>query len=56
MMIWIFDCGRLRVRQKGSAGGHNGIKSLIAHLDTQQFDRLRVGIDHPKQTKSLIGS
>ena len=45
------DCGRLRLRQKGSAGGHNGIKSLIAHLDTQQFDRLRVGIDHPKQTK-----
>lgn len=45
------DCGRLRLRQKGSAGGHNGIKSLIAHLGTQQFDRLRVGIDHPKQTK-----
>lgn len=45
------DCGRLRLRQKGSAGGHNGIKSLIAHLGTQNFGRLRVGIDHPKQTK-----
>lgn len=44
-------CGRLRLRQRGSAGGHNGIKSLIAHLGTQNFNRLRVGIDHPKQTK-----
>lgn len=44
-------CGRLRLRQRGSAGGHNGIKSLIAHLGTQNFNRLRVGIDHPKQMK-----
>ena len=41
--------GKLRLRPKGSAGGHNGIKSLIAHLGTQEFDRIRVGVgDKPK--------
>ena len=34
--------GRLRLRQKGSAGGHNGIKSIIAHLGTEKFKRLRI--------------
>jgi PTH1 family peptidyl-tRNA hydrolase len=34
----------LRVRAKGSAGGHNGIKSIIAHLGTQEFPRVRVGV------------
>lgn len=43
------DVARLRVRAKGSAGGHNGIKSIIAHLGTQNFPRVRVGIgDKPK--------
>ena len=36
--------GHLRVRVKGSAGGHNGIKSIIAHLGTQEFPRVRVGV------------
>jgi PTH1 family peptidyl-tRNA hydrolase len=36
--------GRLRIRQKGSAGGHNGMKSIIQHLGTEHFPRLRVGI------------
>lgn len=36
--------GRLRVRPGGSAAGHNGVKSVIAHLGTQEFPRLRVGI------------
>ncbi len=36
--------GKLRIRLSGSAGGHNGMKSLIAHLGTQDFPRLRVGI------------
>ena len=41
--------GKIRMRLKGSAGGHNGIKSLIAHVKTQEFKRIRVGIDrHPK--------
>lgn len=36
--------GNIRVRVKGSAGGHNGIKSLIAHLGTQNFMRVKVGV------------
>ena len=36
--------GRLRVRRGGSAGGHNGLKSIIQHLGTDQFPRLRVGV------------
>lgn len=36
--------GQLRIRAKGSAGGHNGIKSVIAHLGTQEFPRVKVGI------------
>lgn len=39
--------GALRLRESGSAGGHNGIKSLIAHLGTQDFPRLRFGIGAP---------
>lgn len=37
--------GKLRIRLSGSAGGHNGIRSLIAHLQTQEFPRLRLGIN-----------
>ena len=40
--------GRLRLRLSGSAGGHNGMKSAIAHLNTQEFPRLRIGIGRPK--------
>ena len=36
--------GQLRIRKKGSAGGHNGIKSIIAHLGTQEFPRIKVGV------------
>ena len=36
--------GQLRVRKKGSAGGHNGLKNIIAHLGTQDFPRIRVGV------------
>ncbi|MBB4826814.1 PTH1 family peptidyl-tRNA hydrolase [Sporosarcina luteola] len=39
--------GKLRLRQKGSAGGHNGMKSLIAHIGTDQFNRIRIGIGRP---------
>src|SRR5690606_11561813 len=38
------DFGELRYRVKGSAGGHNGLKSIEAHLGTQEYERLRVGI------------
>ena len=41
--------GKLRLRPKGSAGGHNGIKSIIAHLGTEKFKRIRVGVgEKPK--------
>lgn len=36
--------GNIRIRKKGSAGGHNGIKSLIAHAGTQNFMRIKVGV------------
>lgn len=36
--------GRLRIRRKGSAGGHNGLKSIIAHLGSDGFPRVRVGV------------
>lgn len=39
--------GKVRLRTKGSAGGHNGIKSIVQHLKTQEFNRIRVGIDRP---------
>jgi len=39
--------GKLRFREKGSAGGHNGIKSIIQHIGTDQFKRIKVGIDRP---------
>nr|WP_255731558.1 aminoacyl-tRNA hydrolase [Solibacillus sp. MA9] len=41
------ETGKLRLRAKGSAGGHNGIKSLIQHLGTQEFNRIRVGVNRP---------
>lgn len=51
-MIVVYDdldteTGKLRLRYQGSAGGHNGIKSLIQHLDTQTFNRVRMGISRP---------
>ena len=45
--------GRLRLRLKGSAGGHNGMRSLIQHLGTQDFPRLRLGIDSPKSNRVI---
>lgn len=41
-------CGQLRLRQKGSAGGHNGLKDIIAHLgNDNQISRCKLGINHP---------
>lgn len=42
------DVGKLRIREKGSAGGHNGIKSIILHLGTEVFSRIKVGVGQPK--------
>ena len=41
--------GKLRLRQSGSAGGHNGLRSTISHLGTQEFPRLRIGIGAPAE-------
>ena len=38
------DVGQLRIRKKGSAGGHNGIKNIITHLNTDEFMRIKVGV------------
>lgn len=38
------DNGQIRIRAKGSAGGHNGIKNIIAHLGGQVFPRIKVGV------------
>ena len=43
------EVGQLRIRKKGSAGGHNGIKSILSHLGTDEFPRIKVGVgDKPK--------
>lgn len=51
-MIVLYDdldtsFGQVRLRYQGSAGGHNGIKSIIAHTGTQTFNRIRIGISRP---------
>lgn len=48
-IIVIFDdislpCGKLRIRRKGTDGGHNGIKSIIYHLNSDNFPRIKIGI------------
>lgn len=43
------DVGQIRIRTKGSAGGHNGIKSIINHLGSDEFPRIKIGVgDKPK--------
>ena len=47
------DVGKIRIRPKGSAGGHNGIKSIISHLGTENFPRLKVGIGNKPSQMDL---
>ena len=48
--------GKLRIRAGGSAGGHNGLKNIIAHLGTDQFPRIRVGVGAPAHPdREMIG-
>ncbi len=46
-------CGTIRLRKVGNAGGHNGIKSVISHLNTKQFCRIRIGIDKDPQIPTI---
>ena len=45
--------GKLRIRKKGSAGGHNGIKSIISHAGTQEFLRIKIGVGEKPQGSDL---
>ena len=42
------EVGKIRIREKGSAGGHNGIKSIIANMSTDVFPRIKIGVGQPK--------
>ena len=44
--------GRIRFRKKGSSGGHNGLKNIIKLLQTQNFNRIRIGIGSPQSNKN----
>ena len=46
--------GKLRIRPNGSSGGHNGIKSIIQHIGTQTFNRVKIGIGRPKNGMSVV--
>ena len=46
--------GKLRVRPSGSAGGHNGIKNIIAHLGTQEFPRVKIGVAAPGEDGDMV--
>lgn len=47
--------GKIRLRQKGGAGGHNGIKSIISCLGTSEFNRIKVGVGRPKEGRTVVG-
>jgi PTH1 family peptidyl-tRNA hydrolase len=46
--------GKIRLREKGGHGGHNGIKSLITHLGTKEFKRIRIGIGRPTNQMMIV--
>lgn len=48
------DVGQLRIRKKGSAGGHNGIKNIIQHLGTQEFPRIKIGVGEKPEGWDLV--
>ena len=58
-LLLIYDdmelpAGKLRIRTSGSGGTHNGIRSVIATLQTQEIPRLRIGIGHPSPGQETI--
>ena len=48
------DVGVIRIRPKGSAGGHNGLKNIILHLKTEDFKRIRIGVGKQPEGMDLI--
>lgn len=48
------DVGQLRIRKKGSAGGHNGVKNIIQHLGTNVFQRIKVGVGEKPKEYDLV--
>lgn len=48
------EVGKIRIKKKGSAGGHNGMKSVINRLNTEEFERIRIGIGKPTNDEDLI--
>ena len=59
-VVIIFDdidleIGKIRIKERGSAGTHNGMKSIVSHLGTEKFTRIKVGIGKPKGNIDLIG-
>jgi PTH1 family peptidyl-tRNA hydrolase len=48
------DIGRIRIRQTGSDGGHNGLKSVVAHLKTKDYPRIRIGVGEPGESGHQI--
>ncbi|MEX0762091.1 MAG: aminoacyl-tRNA hydrolase [Dehalococcoidia bacterium] len=49
------DPGKIRIRRQGSAGGHNGMKSIIASIGTDEFPRVRIGVGRPPSRSEQIG-
>lgn len=48
------EVGKIRLRKKGGHGGHNGMKSIINHLGTKEFNRIRVGIGRPFPAQTVV--
>jgi len=46
--------GIIRLKFDGGAGGHNGLRDIISHLNTKQFHRLRIGVGHPGNSKEVV--
>lgn len=50
------ECGKIRLREKGSSGGHNGLKNIEIHLNTNEYKRLKIGVGNNKmiETKDYV--
>ncbi len=46
--------GEIKIRKKGGSGGHNGVKSIISELGTEEFSRIRIGTGNPENREGLI--